>query len=173
MALDVAHHRAFLACERNLVLTVFDLDTHAAIAHLPLRRARTSSSSILGSGESTWRAGSGAISVLKRTTPSTSASSRTSRGAKVHSLAVDVRTHRVYAPEEQEGGRPTARMVVFDASDTFARGAGSRRAWWAASLAVLLPMAVRAGQGTTSTLKPPDRPGRSGQHRGRPADVQT
>src|SRR6266478_2808962 len=31
MALDVAHHRAFLACEGNLVLTVFDLDTHAAL----------------------------------------------------------------------------------------------------------------------------------------------
>jgi hypothetical protein len=26
-----------------------------------------------------------------------------------------VRTHRVYAPEEQEHGRPVARMVVFDA----------------------------------------------------------
>jgi len=34
---------------------------------------------------------------------------------KVHSLAVDVNTHRVYAPEEEEQGRPVARMVVFDA----------------------------------------------------------
>jgi hypothetical protein len=34
---------------------------------------------------------------------------------KVHSLAVDVKTHRVYAPEEEEQGRPVARMVVFDA----------------------------------------------------------
>ena len=34
---------------------------------------------------------------------------------KVHSLAVDVRTHRVYAPEEQEGGQPVARMVIFEA----------------------------------------------------------
>lgn len=34
---------------------------------------------------------------------------------RVHRLAVDVRTHRVYAPEEQEGGRPVARMVVFEA----------------------------------------------------------
>ena len=33
---------------------------------------------------------------------------------KVHSLAVDVKTHRVYAPEEEEQGRPVARMVVFD-----------------------------------------------------------
>lgn len=34
---------------------------------------------------------------------------------KVHNLAVDVNTRRVYAPEEEEGGRPVARMVVFDA----------------------------------------------------------
>jgi hypothetical protein len=35
---------------------------------------------------------------------------------KVHSLAVDVETHRVYAPEEEEEqGRPVARMVIFDA----------------------------------------------------------
>jgi len=33
----------------------------------------------------------------------------------VHSLAVDQRTHRVYAPEEREGGKGAARMVVYDA----------------------------------------------------------
>src|SRR2546430_15580318 len=40
-------------------------------------------------------------------------------------------------------------------SDPSARGGGLARRVVAASLAVLLPMAVRAGQGTTSTLKPP------------------
>ena len=33
----------------------------------------------------------------------------------VHSLAVDAETHRVYAPEEQEDGKPVARMVVYEA----------------------------------------------------------
>ena len=33
---------------------------------------------------------------------------------RVHSLAVDVRTHRVYTPEEQEDGRPVSRIVVYD-----------------------------------------------------------
>lgn len=33
---------------------------------------------------------------------------------KVHSLVVDTRTHRVYAPAEQEDGRPVARMLVFE-----------------------------------------------------------
>lgn len=34
---------------------------------------------------------------------------------KVHSLAIDLRTHRLYAPEEQEEGQPVARMAIFDA----------------------------------------------------------
>ena len=33
----------------------------------------------------------------------------------VHSLAVDTTTHRVYAPEQQENGRPVARMEVYEA----------------------------------------------------------
>ena len=36
----------------------------------------------------------------------------------VHSLAVDPTTHRIYAPEQQEHGRPVARMVVYEANTT-------------------------------------------------------
>ena len=36
MALDPEHHRAFLACEGNQLMTVFDLDKHAPIAFLSL-----------------------------------------------------------------------------------------------------------------------------------------
>jgi hypothetical protein len=32
----------------------------------------------------------------------------------VHSLAVDLKTHRVYAPEQEEDGKPVARMVVYE-----------------------------------------------------------
>jgi Protein ChrB, N-terminal len=32
-----------------------------------------------------------------------------------HSLAVDLKTHRVYTPEQKEDGRPAARMVVYEA----------------------------------------------------------
>jgi hypothetical protein len=34
---------------------------------------------------------------------------------RVHSLAVDKDTHRVYAPEQEVDGRPAARMTVYDA----------------------------------------------------------
>ena len=38
MALDPEHHRAFLSCEGNDLMTVFNLDTHEPIAFLPTRR---------------------------------------------------------------------------------------------------------------------------------------
>ena len=34
---------------------------------------------------------------------------------KVHSLAVDVETHRVYVPEQEEDGKPVSRMMIYDA----------------------------------------------------------
>src|SRR5437868_14946517 len=36
MSLDPKHHRAFLACEENNLMAVFDLDKHVSIASLPL-----------------------------------------------------------------------------------------------------------------------------------------
>jgi len=34
---------------------------------------------------------------------------------KVHSLAVDEQTHRVYAPEQEVDGRPASRMTIYEA----------------------------------------------------------
>ena len=36
MTLDPEHHRAFLSCEENNLMTVFDLDKHEPIAFLPM-----------------------------------------------------------------------------------------------------------------------------------------
>jgi hypothetical protein len=33
----------------------------------------------------------------------------------VHSLAVGSTTHLVYAPEQEEDGKPVARMVIYEA----------------------------------------------------------
>ena len=33
---------------------------------------------------------------------------------KVHSLAVDLETHRVYAPEQEADGKAVARMVIYE-----------------------------------------------------------
>jgi hypothetical protein len=31
---------------------------------------------------------------------------------------VDTSTHRVYAPEQQENGRPVARMIIYEANES-------------------------------------------------------
>lgn len=116
MALDVEHHRAFLACEGNRELTVFNLDTHEAIAHLPLAPGPDVVMFDPGLGRIYVACASGAISVFQEDDPEHFRKLEDFPvERKVHSLAVDVRTHRVYAPEEQEGGYPVARIVVFDA----------------------------------------------------------
>jgi DNA-binding beta-propeller fold protein YncE len=116
MALDPEHHRAFLSCEGNDVLTVFNLDTHQAIAHLSMAKGADVVQFDPGLGRIYVACASGAISVFQEDDPDHFRKlADVVVEQKVHSLAVDVRTHRVYAPEEQEHGRPVARMVVFDA----------------------------------------------------------
>jgi DNA-binding beta-propeller fold protein YncE len=116
MALDAEHHRAFLSCEGNDVLTVFNLDTHHAIAHLPMAKGADVVQFDPGLGRIYVACASGAISVFQEDDPDHCRKLEdVPVEPKVHSLAVDVHTHRVYAPEEQAHGKGVARMVVFDA----------------------------------------------------------
>ncbi len=115
MALDMDHHRAFLACQGNDRLTVFDLDAHKAIASLPMARGSDVVQFDAGLGRVYVGCSSGAISVFQeddpdhfRKLPDVPVQRR------VHSLAVDVRTHRVYAPEQEEDGHGVARMLIFE-----------------------------------------------------------
>jgi YVTN family beta-propeller protein len=116
MAIDPEHHRAFLACEGNDTLAVFDLDTHRAIAHLPMAKGADVVMFDAGLGRIYVACSSGAISVFQIDDP---AHFRKLQDfpvePKIHSLAVDARTHRVYAPAEQEKGRPASKMFVFEA----------------------------------------------------------
>ena len=92
---------------------------HARADRVPAKwpQDRTSSSSIPARSASTRRARAARSRCFRWTTRTTTASSRTSRSQKrVHSLAVDPATHRVYAPE-QEAGRQARR-----ADDRLRRG---------------------------------------------------
>jgi DNA-binding beta-propeller fold protein YncE len=116
MALDPEHRRAFLSCEGNDVLTVFDLETHQPIAHLPMAKGADVVQFDPGLGRIYVACASGAILVFQEEDPDHFRKLEdVPVEKKVHSLAVDVRTHRVYAPEEQEHGHPVARMLVFNA----------------------------------------------------------
>ena len=116
MALDPKHHRAFLACEENNLMTVFDLDKHTAIAFLPLADGPDVIKFDPGLGRIYVACYSGALSVFHQDDPDHYRKLEDFRVQHaVHSLAVDPKTHRVYTPEQEEDGKPVARMVVYEA----------------------------------------------------------
>jgi YVTN family beta-propeller protein len=126
MAIDPDRHLAFLSCEGNDVLAVFDLDSHQAITHLPMAKGADVVQFDPGLGRIYVACSSGAISVFQM-----EGRDRFRKledvpvPKKVHSLVVDVRTHRVYAPAEQENGRPIAKMLVFEATPGAPSGEGT------------------------------------------------
>ena len=116
MALDPQHRRAFLSCEGNNVLTVFDLEAHKAITHLPMAKGADVVMFDPGLGRIYVACSSGAISVFQMDDPTHFRKlADVPVEPKIHSLGVDPRTHRVYAPAEQEKGRPASKMFVFEA----------------------------------------------------------
>jgi DNA-binding beta-propeller fold protein YncE len=116
MALDPEHHRAFLSCEGNNLMTVFDLDKHEPIAFLPMADGPDVIKFDPGLNRIYVACYSGAISVFRQDDPSHYRKLEDFRVQHaVHSLAIDLETHRVYAPEQEEDGRPVAKMVVYEA----------------------------------------------------------
>ena len=119
MALDSEHHRAFLLCNGTRTLTVFALDMHKAIAHLPLPRGADVVKYDPGLARIYAACASGFISVFQQDDGDHYRKLEDFPVQKmVHSLAVDTITHRVYAPEQQENGQPVARMVVYEALES-------------------------------------------------------
>lgn len=116
MALDPEHRRAFLSCEDNNLMTVFDLDKHEPIVYLPMADGPDVIKFDAGLGRIYAACFSGAISVFHQDGPD---HYRKLEDFKVqhavHSLAVDPETHRVYTPEQEENRKPVARMVVYEA----------------------------------------------------------
>ena len=116
MALDSEHHRAFLLCGGNRTFTVFALDSHKAIAHFPLPAGADVVKFDAGNGRIYAACSSGFISVFQERDADHFEKLEDFPVQKmVHSLAVDPVTHRVYAPEQEEDGKPVARMAIYEA----------------------------------------------------------
>jgi DNA-binding beta-propeller fold protein YncE len=116
MALDSEHRRAFLLCNGTKTLTVFALDSHKAIAHLPIPAGADVVKFDPGLGRIYTACSSGFISVSQQDDTEHYRKLEDFAVQKmVHSLAVDAATHRVYAPEQQQNGQPVARMIVYEA----------------------------------------------------------
>jgi YVTN family beta-propeller protein len=116
MALDPPHRRAFLSCEDNELMAVFDLEKHQVIASLPLAGGPDVIKFDPGLNRIYDACYTGAFSIFQQDDPDHYRKIEDFPAQhKVHSLAIDEKTHRIYAPEEQENGKPVARMVVYEA----------------------------------------------------------
>ena len=116
MALDPEHHRAFLACEGNELMTVFDLDKNVPIAFLTLAGGPDVIKFDPGLRRIYVACYSGAISVFHQDDADHYRKLEDFRVQHaVHTVAVDLKTHRLYTPEQEEDGKPVARMVVYEA----------------------------------------------------------
>ena len=115
MAVDSEHHRAFLLCGGSRTLTVFGLDSHRVIARMPLPQGADVVKFDPGLGRVYAACSSGVIAVYQEEDQDHYRKLEDFPvQPMVHSLAVDTATHRVYAPEQQEDGRPVARMIVYE-----------------------------------------------------------
>jgi len=116
MALDPEHHRAFLACEGNELMTVFDLDKKTAVAFLPLPGGPDVIKFDPGLRRIYVACYSGAIAVFHEDDADHYRKLEDFRVQHaVHTVAVDLKTHRLYTPEQEEDGKPVARMAVYEA----------------------------------------------------------
>lgn len=116
MALDSEHRLAFLSCEENDLMTVFRLDTHEPIAYFPQAKGGDVIAFDPGLKRVYVACYDGAISVFQQDDPTHFRKlGDVPMQKKVHSLAIDLETHKVYVPEEEENGTPAAKIVVYEA----------------------------------------------------------
>jgi DNA-binding beta-propeller fold protein YncE len=115
MAVDSERHRAFLLCGKSRNMTVFALDSHRVITHLVLPPGADVVKFDPGLRRIYAACSSGVIAVYQEDDAEHFRNLENFPVQKmVHSLAVDVSSHRVYAPEQEEDGHPVARMIVYE-----------------------------------------------------------
>ena len=116
MAIDAKNRRAFLLCVGNSVFTVFDLEKHRAIAHIPLPEGADDVKFDPVLRRIYVACESGTITVIQEEDADHFRKLEDFSVQKgVHTLEVDTETHRVYTPEAEENGRPVCRMIVYEA----------------------------------------------------------
>lgn len=114
MALDPAGRRAFLLCSGNNVLTIFDLVRHRPLAYVPLPAGGDDVAYDSGLRRIYVACESGAIAVIEEQGGRYRKLEDFSVPAGVHTLAVDRKTHRIYAPEQEENGRAMCRLLILE-----------------------------------------------------------
>jgi len=117
MALAPQQRRAFLVCEENNLLAVFDLEKHEVIQDLALPGGGDVVKYDPGLRRIYVACYSGAITVIQMDDPNHFRKvADVPAQKKAHSLAVDFATHRVYVPLQEDDGAPASRLVVYEAN---------------------------------------------------------
>jgi len=116
MALDPEHHRAFLSCEGNDMMAVFDLDAHRTVATLPMADGPDVIKYDPGMARIYVACFSGVISIFQEQDPNHYYKLEDFPVEHaVHSLAIDPATHILYVPEQEVKGHPAATMAMYQA----------------------------------------------------------
>ena len=112
LLIDSEHRLAFVACEENARLLVFDLDSKTATAIHPVG----ADPDVLSFDKSFSRlyvsSESGVVSVLDERGRNLEKVGEGLLAPNAHSVAVDSRTHRIYFPLQNVGGKPALRIAM-------------------------------------------------------------
>jgi len=112
LLIDSEHRLAFVACEGNAKLAVFDLEAKRMTAIHPVGADPDVLAFDPGLGRLYVSAESGIISVFDERGRNLDKVGEGFFAANAHSVAVDSRTHRVYFPLQNVGGKPILRIAV-------------------------------------------------------------
>src|SRR5713226_4099184 len=110
--IDSEHHLAFVACEENAKLAVFDLDAKKMTAIHSVGADPDVLAFDKAFGRLYVSAESGIISIFDERGKGLVKIGEGFFAASAHSVAVDQRTHRVYFPLQNIGGKPVLRIAV-------------------------------------------------------------
>lgn len=113
LALDAGRRLAFLSCEQDNLLTVFDLRTSQPAIYLPTAAGGAGVALDPKLSRIYVACASGVISVYEETGSRCRRMGDISATHSVHSLAVDPATRRIYVPEQEEDGVPVAQLAVY------------------------------------------------------------
>src|SRR5215216_4952557 len=112
LLIDSEHRLAFVACEENAKLAVFDLESKSMTAIHTVGSDPDVLAFDKGFARLYVSAESGVISVFDERGRNLEKVGEGSLAPNAHSVAVDSRTHRVYFPLQSVGGKPTLRITL-------------------------------------------------------------
>jgi len=115
LAIDAERRLAFLSCEGNNLLAVFDLRANRVTAYLAMAAGGAGVALDPVLGRVYVACVSGAISVYEaKKSGEWRKAGDVSAAHAIHSLAIDPSTHRIFVPEMEIEGMPVAQMAVYE-----------------------------------------------------------